>query len=69
MKTEKIRVLRAFILDGQPTKVGEVIEVPAVFAVELRTAKKAEKVEPQAPTPAEPKPDSKAATRPQKGEK
>jgi hypothetical protein len=68
MKTETIRVLRPFILDGSPTKVGDVIDVPAVFAIELRTAKKAEKVVPPAPKPIEPKSDSKAAT-PQKGEK
>ena len=68
MKTEKIKVLRAFILDGKPTKVGDEIEVPAVFAIELRTAKKAERVEPKPAEPVEQKPVSVAA-KPQKGEK
>ena len=67
MKKETIKVLRPFILDGSPTKVGDVVEVSSTFAVELRTAKKAEKYEPPAPA-TDPKPDSKAA-KPQKGEK
>jgi hypothetical protein len=67
MKTETVKVLRAFILDGSPTKVGDVITVPASLAIELRTAKKAEKHE--VPVKAtETKPDSSAA-KPQKGEK
>ncbi len=69
MKTEKIKVLRAFILDGSPTKVGSVIEVPVSLGIELRTAKKAEKVvEVPAEKPAETVPESKAAA-PQKGVK
>jgi hypothetical protein len=69
MKTEKIKVLRAFILDGSPTKVGDVIVVPASLGIELRTAKKAEKVvEPPAEKPVEPVIEPKAAT-PQKGVK
>lgn len=44
---EKIKVLRPFILNGAPTKVGDVIEVSKSFSIELCTAKKAEKhVEP-----------------------
>ena len=67
MKTEKIRVLRPFILDCAPTKVGDVIEVPASLAIELRTAKKAEKVV-EAKTEPELKTEPKAAV-PQKGVK
>ena len=63
---EKIKVLRPFILNGSPTKVGDVIEVPKVFAIELRTAKKAEKYEEPAKEP-EAKPVSKATA--PKGEK
>jgi hypothetical protein len=66
MKKETLKVLRPFIFDGAPTKVGDVIEVPAVFGVELRTAKKAEKYE--APKAIDPKPELKAAL-PSKGAK
>lgn len=44
MKTAQVRVKRAFFYNGEPTKVGAVLEVPAVFAAELIAAKKAERV-------------------------
>ncbi len=68
MKSETIKVLRPFILNGSPTKVGDVIEVPSSFAIELRTAKKAEKFAPPAPVESESKPVVAAKT-PQKGDK
>jgi hypothetical protein len=63
---ETIKVLRPFLIDGTPTKVGQVIEVPSAFAVELRTAKKAEKFDPPAEAPEVKKSE---AVKPQKGEK
>lgn len=54
MKTQKVRVVRAFYWKGEPTKVGDVVEVPEVFAAELVAAKKAERVAEQAPAPVEP---------------
>jgi hypothetical protein len=69
MKTEFVKVLRPFVLDSKPTKVGDVIEVPSLLAVELRTAKKAEKTDPPVRAPrVESAPESKAA-QPQKGVK
>jgi hypothetical protein len=71
MKTQQVRVDRAFYLDGKPTKVGEEIEVPYLLAVELRACNKATFIEPKAPA-AEVKaakaPEPKAAE-PQKGAK
>jgi hypothetical protein len=64
MSKETLKVLRPFILDGNPTKVGQIIEVPSSFGIELRTAKKAEKFDP----PKTPELKIEAA-KPQKGEK
>lgn len=69
MKKETIKVLRPFILDGDPTKVGDIIEVPSSLAIELRTAKKAAKVEPAAPAAEPAKQPVPNATKSQKGEK
>lgn len=45
MKTESVKVLRPFFWKGQPTKAGDVLsDVPATFAAELVSAKKAERV-------------------------
>jgi hypothetical protein len=70
MANERLKVLRPFILDGKPTTVGQVIEVPPAFGIELRTAKKAEKTDEPLRAPREPeqKPVQKAAE-PQKGVK
>lgn len=71
MKTQWIKVERAFYLDQKPTKVGDEIEVPYLLAVELRATNKASFIEPKAPA-AEVKaakaPETKAAE-PQKGAK
>lgn len=67
MKTQTVKVLRAFLIEGKPQKVGEVIEVPAGFASELRSGNKVAFVAPEA-KPSESKPVSSAAT-PQKGAK
>lgn len=48
MQTRQVRVLRAFYFNGAPTKVGDVIEVSAIFGTELIAAKKAEAFEPPA---------------------
>lgn len=68
MKTQLIRVERAFYLDGKPTKVGEEIEVPLSLAVELRTTNKASFVVPKAAAEPVKAPAPKAAE-PQKGAK
>lgn len=69
MKTEFLKVLRPFILDSKPTKVGDVIEVPHLLAVELRTAKKAEKTDAPERAPRAPAPSVSKAAEPQKGVK
>ena len=70
MKTEFVKVLRPFILDGKPTKVGYGIEVPHLLAVELRTARKAEKTDaPERAARAPAQPGSTKAAEPQKGVK
>lgn len=51
MKTETVKVLRPFFWQGKPTKVGDILaEVPATFAAELVSAKKAERVDAKAST-------------------
>lgn len=45
MQTRYVRVLRAFYYNGEPTKVGAIVEVPAVFGAELIASKKAEAAE------------------------
>jgi hypothetical protein len=75
MKTETLKVLRPFLLNGNPTKVGQVLEnVPFPLAVELRTARKAEKfdlpvTEEKAPVAAPAAPTVTKAATPQKGVK
>jgi hypothetical protein len=49
MATKHIRVERAFFLGGVVQKAGDVIEVPAPFAAELITGKKASLTTPPAP--------------------
>lgn len=73
MKMQRIRVIRPFNLDGKPTAKNAEIEVPLSFAVELRSANKAEFIEPKPeskpePAPAKAEAEPKAA-KPQKGEK
>jgi hypothetical protein len=69
MKTEFVKVLRPFILDGKPTKAGDVIEVPYLLSVELRTAKKAEKADAPERAARAPAPSVSKAAEPQKGVK
>jgi hypothetical protein len=40
-QTRKVRVERAFYVSGTPTKVGDVVELPRVLALEMVAAKKA----------------------------
>jgi len=73
MKTQRIRVLRPFNLDGKSQPKGAEIEIPLSFAIELRSANKAEFIEPKPdpkpePAPAKAEAEPKAA-KPQKGEK
>jgi len=44
MRNEKIKVVRAFWYAGKQHKVGDVIEVPALFGLELAAANKAERI-------------------------
>lgn len=41
MQTKTVRVERAFFYAGKPTKVGDVIDLPHVFALEMIAAHKA----------------------------
>lgn len=69
MKIQAIRVIRPFNLDGGVQKKDAELEVPLSFAIELRSAGKAEFVEPKpAPAPAKVEAEPKAV-KPQKGEK
>jgi hypothetical protein len=45
MNTKHGRVLRAFYFNGKPTVVGEPVELPAVFALEMAAAKKLELID------------------------
>jgi hypothetical protein len=45
MKTQYVKVVRAFFWQGKPTKVGDVIELPSSFAAEMVTNHKAERVD------------------------
>lgn len=64
MQTKTVRVLRAFFLDGKPTKVGTTIELPAVFALEMCAAHKAELVQKPAAAPVVRGADGKTAENP-----
>lgn len=76
MKMQRIRVIRSFNIEGKPATKGAEIDLPLSFAVELRSANKAEFIDdpkPQpnpepAPAPAKAEAEPKAA-KPQKGEK
>jgi hypothetical protein len=48
IQNRTVRVLRAFFIHGKPTKVGDVLELPKLFALEMHAAKKVEFVEPKA---------------------
>ena len=48
MANTHVKVVRSFLLDGKPTKVGSVIEIPGNTAAELIAMGKAEKHEPKA---------------------
>ena len=53
VKMQKCKVLRAFMFDRKPTKVGEELSLPLPFATELRAANKVEFI-PDAPVPVQP---------------
>lgn len=56
MKTQRCKVIRAFMMDGKPVKVGTELPISIGFATELRTANKVEFIA-DAPPPVEaPKP-------------
>lgn len=72
MKTQWVKVLRSFLIEGKPQPVGKEIEVSALFAAELRSAKKAEFCDPPKPAAkAEPvkAPEKKAPEPQQQGAK
>ena len=50
-QTLNVRVLRAFYFGGKPTKVNETIELPRIFAQEMKAAHKVE-ILPAKPEPA-----------------
>jgi len=45
LQTQKVRVLRTFYFDRKAQKVGAVVELPKIFAIEVRAANKAEFVD------------------------
>lgn len=55
MKTVRVKVLRPFLMKGEPQPIGTVLEVDAALAGELLNASKAERVAPpvkeEAPMP------------------
>jgi len=54
-QTTSVRVVRAFYLNGKPTKVNETIDVPRLLALELKAANKVEIVQPKVEEKLEPK--------------
>jgi hypothetical protein len=44
MQTKRVRVLRAFMYNREPTKVDSILELPLPFALEVIAAKKAEAI-------------------------
>ncbi len=69
MKTQHVKVVRAFLMDGKPKAIGDVFPVPFGFATELRSGGKAVFVDPPVEKPSEQKPELSAAKAPQKGAK
>lgn len=56
MKTQKCKVIRAFMMDGKPVKVGTELAISFGFATELRTANKVEFIAEPPPKVEAPKP-------------
>lgn len=52
---QSVRIVRAFYFNGKPTKVGETIELPRLFALEMKAAHKVEIVAAKAEDKPEPK--------------
>lgn len=52
-KTVKVKVVRPFYYQGKPVEKDSIVELPRVFAMEMRDAKKAELI-PEVETPAAP---------------
>lgn len=52
-KTVKVKVVRPFYYQGKPVEKDAIVELPRVFAMEMRDAKKAELL-PEAEKPAVP---------------
>jgi hypothetical protein len=44
MQTKRVRVLRAFMYNREPTRVASTLELPLPFALEVIAAKKAEAI-------------------------
>jgi hypothetical protein len=53
-KTSSVRVLRAFYFNGKPVKVNETLDLPRLFALEMRAAHKVEIIEAKPETKPEP---------------
>lgn len=53
-KTLKVKVVRSFYYQGKPIEKDAIVELPRVFAMEMRDAKKATVIEADPPAPAEP---------------
>lgn len=57
MKTKRVKVTRPFYFQGQALTLGSTHDLPEMFAIEMRAARKAEIVDPvvaQAASPPEP---------------
>ena len=52
MKTMRVKVIRKFLYDRKVQELGTTPELPAVFAVEMIAANKAERIEEAAPVSA-----------------
>lgn len=58
-QTQKVRVMRAFYFDRKLLEVGQVLDLPTLFAREVEASHKAE-ILPEAPPTAKPEPSSAA---------
>lgn len=62
-ETLKVKVVRAFYYQGKPINKDVIVDLPRVFALEMRDARKATVVEDEeADKPAAPAPEKKADT-------
>jgi len=54
-QVQSARVIRSFYFNGKPTKVGETIELPRFFALEMKAANKVAIIAPKLEEKPEPK--------------